>query len=662
MSATVAPTLYTRVTRSATRAAEAAALASASVPKTLSSSDENETVSQHQADTLAATDMPQASIDQTPNTTNVSSLLSSSSAPDRSTAAAAATTFTSPPPPTTKPRQKRKAKSSALDQPGSVGEVIAGETKPSRKRAKKRKDSGIALEDDTTKALEQQQQQQQQETPALLNLAPELFANILSYLYPSEIAKLAMVSKQMYKLVERQPIWRRIMTIGNLPEPKIKFPTEMIVVLAYSDLVCEQCLSLSEMKRGMKYSKRPLPMDLAWNPYHHPIRLCLPCRKTYYADHKSELGLIGKGTQILKGDAEYTYQLTTDTLFSLHHETHVARRRFKQVYYLFDEAQVQRLAYRVHGGQVGVEASRQGYVKPRHQKPRPGITPRVRKPTPLKAPDPILSVQDLLRAEIRAPGEEAGGSSGGSTSASTGTNINNNNSSSSNGDSQSGQLMVVQIGGDRPAEPVAGLPLEIWQDILSRLYLRDLVRLAQVSRAFQKLVEGLPVWKTIWGMSSLPALTKMAKTYMAMVCRYGESICEFCDTYSYPRRDALADCPLPILMKEEYSATRKVWACLLCRCEFSRPDGGWENDSDSGASYERINKREAMEYYALPRDELWDVESCGRDRYSERGGPVFYEEDVRAHALEYHGGNVGLQCALSGGYGKPRRQRPKPHV
>ncbi|KAG0259550.1 hypothetical protein DFQ27_004023, partial [Actinomortierella ambigua] len=307
MSATVAPT---RVTRSAGRATEAVVLDSASVPKTLSSGDEKETIPQ-QVGALATTDSLSDSTNQTSNTTNGFSFFSKSSAPEISTSESMASTLQ--PSPSTKSttnamamaKTKAKAKKSeAQDQPESVGMVIAAETKPPRKRVKKRNDSGAVLEDDTTKALEQQLHQQQV-APALLSVPPELFTIILSYLYPSEIAKLAMVSKQMYKLIESQPIWRTIMTIGKLPEPKLKFPTEMIVVLAYSDLVCEQCMSLSQMKRGMQYSDRPLPVSLAWNnpspsstsassstpPPHRPIHLCRPCRQDYYRDHESELGL-----------------------------------------------------------------------------------------------------------------------------------------------------------------------------------------------------------------------------------------------------------------------------------------------------------------------------------------------------------------------------------
>ncbi|KAF9978075.1 hypothetical protein BGZ73_003815 [Actinomortierella ambigua] len=625
MPATRAPTTSTRVTRSASkRAAAALAPTPVSALTGTSCSSEQETASQQPVTT---TDMRSVTMEQTPAIDNAlptpqSDLTLATSA---ATSGAATTTTTSSTDPTTTETKSKRRKTQGGRT--SVGKRKSGETKPSRKH---RKDSGIAFENDAAKALEIHQEQQQQEPPRLLNLPPELFSMILSFLYPSELTKLATLSKQVYKLVENQHIWKTIQTRNNLPEPKRKYPTTMTLVLAYSDLVCEQCLSLSEMKRGGQYSDRPLPVSLVWNP-HHPIHLCLPCRQDYYRDHPVGDAAETNGNQILKGDAQYRYQLPNNLLYSLDYESRISRRN--REYYLFDEDDVREMAYDFHGGPVGIAAERRGYVIPRHKKPRPGITPKVRnaKPKPQPASDTAVPSLTLI-----APGEED-------------TSKNSNGSNSHSG-------VVVRIGGDTAATPIAGLPVEIWHAILRYLHIRDLIVFAGVSKNVLKLVESLPLWKDIWSLCSLPELSpRTAKTYMGMVSRYGESICEICHCFSYPRRNYLADRPLPVLMKKEYSPTRKVWMCLECRNYILMPEGGWMSICNS---HDTLSKYEAMEAYGLSKDDMWEIDTCERNPYGR--GPLFDEDDVEAFALERHGGHIGIQCAVSNGFPRPRRPPPKP--
>ncbi|KAF9978076.1 hypothetical protein BGZ73_003816 [Actinomortierella ambigua] len=515
----------------------------------------------------------------------------------------------------------------ASQQPNMVVPISDG-IKPPRKRVKGRKDSGVAAEENAVKALEIYQEQQQQGLPSLLNLPPELFSMILSFLYPSELTKLATLSKQVYTLVENQNIWKTIQTRNNLPEPKRKYPTTMVLVLAYSDLVCEQCLSLSEMKRGGQYSDRPLPVSLAWNP-DHPIHLCLPCRQVYYMEHPVDSATETNGRKIRKVAVSVIYRLPDRELSSLTSEPHLPSRR-DQDNLLFDEDEVRQRAFEYHGGEVGLVAERLGYVVPRHKKPHRSVKSSIVKPTsnvPGTA-KPEMSLRDLVKATIQAPGEEG--------------------SCSSN---PSG--MIVRIGGDHYEKPIAGLPSEVWNTILARLYMRDLFTLTRVSKGFFTLVEELPIWKQIWATSQLPELKpRVARTYMAMVSRFGESICELCHCYSYPGRKHPADTPLPVLFTRTYSPDRHVWICLTCRRSMPRPRLEWGNSSNSRI----LTKADAADTYVLPRGELWDAVSCGR----RPDGLVFFELDVFARALWYHGGEVGLAYAMLRCVPMPRHQRPKP--
>ncbi|KAG0261093.1 hypothetical protein DFQ27_003157 [Actinomortierella ambigua] len=635
-----ASTPFTRVTRSATRAAAAAAPAFADAPTIISSGSGNESVTQLLS-TFVTEDMQSDHVEQISNTTNIPSVSPTYPTPATSTATSTSTTTTTPP--STETTAKAKKRKAQQHQQASVGKDNCAETKPSRKRTKNRKDSAIALGEDATKALEIHQEQQP--TPTLLNLPPELFALILTFLYPSEITKLATLSRETYRLVESQSIWTTIQMQRNLPVPKIKYPTAMVVVLAYSDLVCEQCMSLSEMKRGCLYSNRPLPVSLAWNP-HHTIRLCLPCRRAYYKKHPVVDQDTEMHRQLLKGHAQSIYQLSDSQLFSLNYDVRIARR-YRNEYYVFEEDEVRQKALEYHGGKVGIEAERHGYVQPRHKKPRRGMPlPGYQMAHVSEPAAPEMTVKDLLKADIRAPGE-------GSSSSNVGAN---NNSGSGSGSSQNHSRAIVQIGGDQHAAPVAGLPQEIWREILSRLRIRDLVVLAGVSKPFLTLIEGLPIWQQIWTKSQLPALKpRSTKTYLAMVSRFGESICEVCHQYSYPSRGSPADRPLPVVFRKLYSPTRRLWICLKCRNRVLKPKGGWGRE---GPSCSMISRYEVKELFSLPRDALWDIDPCGRCPFGE--GPLFYEDEVRDLALDYHGGKVGLRCATSDTFPKPRHQRPKP--
>ncbi|KAG0209712.1 hypothetical protein BGX28_010006 [Mortierella sp. GBA30] len=595
------------------------------------------------------TTTPQEQAHNDPSTSAVSSLLPSGSSP---------ATATSTP-------EKRISKDPTVGICNAQARSNSVETKPSRKRTKKdlgsttgkkagkrkhggeddddgarqikqRKDSGITLsmEDNTTKARDLQQEQEHlhlQPSPDqpkdLLSLQPEMLSRIMSFFYPSELTKFATVSKTVYMLVQDQSIWKNISDKSHLPEPKRKLPTDMVVVLAYSDLVCEHCFSLSEMKRGALYSNRPLPVSLAWNP-HNEIHLCLPCRRTYFQEHPESLPEVSD--QILKGYAQGHYQLPDRLLFSLSYETRISKQYYQR-YYLFDEEKVRQKALEYHGGSVGIKAEQKGFVKPRHTKPRRGMPPLAAKPKPEPEPAaPGMTLKGLAKADILAPGEVR---------------------------PLDVSAVFLQIGQEVDAKPVAGLPQEIWEEIFSHLYISDLGTLAQGCKGLFKMVKQLPIWKQVWTRCQLPDPKRKFKSYMAVVAHYNDTICERCHSYSYPTRTEPADRPLPIKIMW-YSLKRKVLICLRCRGRMLKSAMGNTTSAGHAKRPHKITLRGAMEEYKLPREDMWDIPSCGRSRWGE--GPLFDEDDVEAYALEYHGGYVGLECARDEDYPKPRRRRPKP--
>ncbi|KAG0230486.1 hypothetical protein BGW42_000907 [Actinomortierella wolfii] len=641
----------TRATRSATRAAAAAAAAAAGTSTSAPPAQQNQTNSVVSEAIKAQGNSPSTfttpSTDKPTTTTVEEEAGSISLKPENGNQDIGAGENESLVPTNSARKRVKRPKAEQDVKAGSNNRKNQRVSKGTR-GTKKRKDSGIALsmEVDTTKALEEgYEQPAPPEPPHLQNLPPELFSLIVSYLYPSELTKLASVSKTMYKLVENQPIWKRIMEKHNLPLPKRKLPTLLSVILAYSDLLCEQCFSLSEVWRGMVYSNRPLPVSLVWNPQ-NKIHLCLPCRRTYYETYPEPVKRTS--AKMLKTAAQERYRLPNSVLFELDYESGVSRR-YDRDYYVFDKSDVRKAALQFHGGFVGIAAAQKGYVKPRHKLPRLGAPPPIPKSTSKAESGSEAEAEaivpttthELVNANILLPGEV------------------NGNSESRSGVTTAEHKVVVKIGHDVPALPIAGLPLDIWMYIVPQLYIRDLVALARASKALWKMVEQLPIWAHIQRLCQFPEpkLKGKLKTHMAVVCHYMDTVCEYCHCYSYPSHREPADRPLPIQYRS-YTLARNIWCCISCRNEILQSDHRYFETVDR---HGELSVSEAMELYVLPRDSLYEVETNGRRCYYERG-PMFDTSDVEVFALEYHGGMVGLNHARNENFPKPRHRRPTKKV
>ncbi|KAG0261139.1 hypothetical protein DFQ27_003145 [Actinomortierella ambigua] len=200
-------------------------------------------------------------------------------------------------------------------------------------------------------------------TQNILGLPREMWLHIFSFLYPSEVTKLAHVSKGLARYVEELFPWHHIHRAAKLPtlSPRSrKFRSHKAMVISFSDVVCEQCFAFSCPTVGHS-AVRPLPVRLVWNDHGKEIRLCQPCRRAYFEDHPDvdiadpvkRMIPSRDGAKILMRDAILYYRMPADSLYNIPFETGY-HRQYGTVYYLYDRSQVADAAACHHGGFIGL--------------------------------------------------------------------------------------------------------------------------------------------------------------------------------------------------------------------------------------------------------------------------------------------------------------------
>ncbi|KAH7055022.1 hypothetical protein BKA57DRAFT_240738 [Linnemannia elongata] len=129
----------------------------------------------------------------------------------------------------------------------------------------------------------------------------EVWEQILSYLYPSQLSRISMVNKNFQSVVSLLEIWSRMFAIAHGPKahlrPLLNIPKSksyMTFMCSSSLHVCESCFDLTEYNAS-NLSKLPLPIpillprrstnvatylgekfDPDWT-----IRMCLSCRQDH---------------------------------------------------------------------------------------------------------------------------------------------------------------------------------------------------------------------------------------------------------------------------------------------------------------------------------------------------------------------------------------------
>ncbi|KAG0369982.1 hypothetical protein BC939DRAFT_81250 [Gamsiella multidivaricata] len=143
-------------------------------------------------------------------------------------------------------------------------------------------------------------------------LPPELWNLILSFLYPSQLTRVARVNRRLYHLINNLGLWTTIHTKTFPQEPLLLLPNVppstcyTLFICASSLLICEQCFhhckdaqnyfyTLERWLRGGSFFI-PLPVWLPWA--NASIRLCFNCRKSHFEQHPEPIPNSFKGKRL----------------------------------------------------------------------------------------------------------------------------------------------------------------------------------------------------------------------------------------------------------------------------------------------------------------------------------------------------------------------------
>ncbi|KAF9090053.1 hypothetical protein BGX29_011700 [Mortierella sp. GBA35] len=213
-------------------------------------------------------------------------------------------------------------------------------------------------------------------------LPTEVWHQILSFLRPSGIARISVVSKAWLDGCRSHPVWRSACEKGGLGELNDLYKSCMALVCANSFWVCEACLSIS--KGHPRLSHIPLQARLPgyynFDTNNHSIdgdgrdydawRLCHEYRLKYHGSSclsSNPYGLLPLSTTVLLVEfvALAQYYMTRDDLRSMAGSTLLEGGSSNAESYL--HSHVRARALKIHGGWVGIEAIRRGIALKRDE-------------------------------------------------------------------------------------------------------------------------------------------------------------------------------------------------------------------------------------------------------------------------------------------------------
>ncbi|KAG0035333.1 hypothetical protein BGZ81_009829 [Podila clonocystis] len=191
----------------------------------------------------------------------------------------------------------------------------------------------------------------------LIKILPlEIWQQILSHLYPSQLARLCLVNKRFFDLVTNQPLWLTMYhtafpkeILGLLPG----MPTSrsnMLFMCAYSFLVCEQCFVHCSPKNlgRTQLASLPLKVYLPWASDY--VKLCPQCRIKHYEQYPEPVPEYVQGNRRSRCDIRRLYSLDDSEIRTL--------SRFGGGWeeITFSEEDALALARHIYGGDVGLAA------------------------------------------------------------------------------------------------------------------------------------------------------------------------------------------------------------------------------------------------------------------------------------------------------------------
>ncbi|KAF8988694.1 hypothetical protein BGZ52_004341 [Haplosporangium bisporale] len=145
---------------------------------------------------------------------------------------------------------------------------------------------------------------------------PEIWERIFNHLYPSQLSRMSMVNKNLYKIVSSLSVWsrmfsvvfgptERLRTLRNIPESK----SHMLYMCASSLRVCEGCLKLAPWDATVYHRTLPMPVlvrlptmtkggvhylgeeiNLHWR-----VRMCTACGQKQFLDSEGGIDEKTKG-------------------------------------------------------------------------------------------------------------------------------------------------------------------------------------------------------------------------------------------------------------------------------------------------------------------------------------------------------------------------------
>ncbi|KAF9122862.1 hypothetical protein BGW39_009455 [Mortierella sp. 14UC] len=198
------------------------------------------------------------------------------------------------------------------------------------------------------------------------SLPVEILQQILSWLPLPEIARVSMVSKAWLDAIPYLSVWKKVCEEAGLGEPKRKYRTHMALACANSYWICNWCYSYTNAKTYRADLRLPVK-DADENDQIH--MLCLKCRREHYRNHpeslkkgayRNEFDWVPSAGSIAPNGIYINYDLSGSQLNGL--QTVGTSGHGLPLY---DRSEVQRLALRVRGGWVGVDA---GATNPRRKR------------------------------------------------------------------------------------------------------------------------------------------------------------------------------------------------------------------------------------------------------------------------------------------------------
>ncbi|KAF9358539.1 hypothetical protein BGX26_001483 [Mortierella sp. AD094] len=205
-----------------------------------------------------------------------------------------------------------------------------------------------------------------------LRVPLELWTKICSYLYPSQLARFALVNKTAYGMIASLNIWSQWFTKLYGPTGELSLIPEMqpsqsymLYLCAISFKICECCLKRIDgtYQKG-RLAAMPLPVVLDTDYYYDEddefctstwtVRFCRSCRVAHYKTHPQRLGPVPGSPYLSKSEIKEKYMLSDGQIKSITNRTGGGRNSGKPVKYsVRDALEIAREAY---GGDVGIQA------------------------------------------------------------------------------------------------------------------------------------------------------------------------------------------------------------------------------------------------------------------------------------------------------------------